>query len=102
EAGGFNESFAAVRKDGQWGFIDHKGEYLVRPQFDDVAGTRWVLINHPEMGRGHFSEGLAGVKLGRKWGYIDKTGTLAILPQFDGAASFFEGLAAVRAGQDLG
>jgi len=51
---------------------------LAPPEFDNVAGTKWVLLQHPDRGRGLFSEGLAGVKVGEKWGYIDKKGLLSI------------------------
>lgn len=80
---GFHEGLALVRsKDGTF-FLDKTGKKLHTPQIDDYQARS-------------FSEGLAAVQIAGKWGYIDKTGRIAITPQFDDAASFSEGLAAVR------
>ena len=43
-------------KEGKWGFIDTKGQYVINPQFD---------------GAGLFSEGLARVRIDSKGGFID-------------------------------
>lgn len=67
--GAFGEGFAAVEKNGKWGFIDKKGKVVISFQFDDA---HWD----------GFSEGLAAVKVGDKWGFINKTGKFEIKPQF--------------------
>ena len=53
----FNEGFAAVQKDGKWGYINTKGEQAIECKFD---------------GAGYFNEGLAVVKKDGKWGGIYK------------------------------
>ncbi|GHU14795.1 hypothetical protein FACS189441_5300 [Betaproteobacteria bacterium] len=51
------------------GFINQKGEVVIKPQFDSV---------------GFFNKsGFAAVKLGEKWGFIDTTGKLITKVQFD-------------------
>jgi hypothetical protein len=67
----------------KYGFIDKKGQTVIRPQFDQAA---------------FFREGLAPVQVGAKWGFIDAAGRMVIKPQFDHANLFTEGLAAVRVG----
>jgi WG containing repeat len=75
----FSEGLAGVQVGDQWGFINHAGEMVIPPQFDDCAGE--------------FSEGLASVRIGYKWGAIDPTGNLVIPLQFDLLCMFSEGLA---------
>ncbi len=60
------------------GIINKKGEYVIKPQFDDVK---------------EFSEGLARVKVDGKWGYIDYKGKMVVKPNFVIAQAFSEGLA---------
>ena len=43
----FEDGLLAAESNGEWGYIDKKGEYVVKPRFDKV----W-----------NFSEGLAGVR----------------------------------------
>ncbi len=90
-AGNFAEGLAAVA-DGtgdnhHLGYIDHKGKWVIKPQFDFPAFE--------------FSEGLAAVAKNGKAGYIDKSGKFVIAPTYATSgmlthpASFSEGLAAV-------
>src|SRR5277367_3235970 len=51
---GFQDGFAAVEKDGHYGFINTKGELVIKPQFDGATG---------------FSEHLAAVRVEDKYGY---------------------------------
>lgn len=90
----FSEGLAAVRPgktaggcSEKVGYLNAKGEWSIRPQFDE--------------GR-DFSEGLAAVNkggkchMGGKWGYIDKDGSLVIAFQFDFAGQFKNGHACVE------
>lgn len=109
----FSEGLAAVQ-DGQWGFIDDTGQFVIENNFEYVnsfseglaavgMGGQWGFANK----RGEiviepiyekvkpFSNGLALVQLRGKVGYLDKNGHLAILPNFDSGRSFSEGLAEV-------
>lgn len=56
----FSEGMAAViNKDGKYGFINKKGEIIVKPQFQEV---------------GNFSEGVASVFLDGKLNFVGKNG----------------------------
>lgn len=113
---GFSDGLAKVFVDGKAGFINSKGEIVVKPQFKDAGRFReslapvefengkWGYINR----RGEvvikpdfdwalmFRENRALVQIGKKWGYIDNAGGIVIKPQFDHADSFSEGLAHVQ------
>lgn len=59
----------------RWGFLDNRGQLIIKPVFEQV---------------GDFHYGLAAAKLKGKWGYIDASGKWAIQPTFDKAGSFTE------------
>ena len=80
DARDFKEGFAAVKKDGKWGYINTKGEQIVKCKFD---------------GAGNFSEGFAVVFKDGKCGYINTKGEQAIECKFDDACDFSEGFAGV-------
>jgi len=65
--------FAAVKIDGKWGFIDYKGNIVIKPKYSNAFS---------------FSCGLAPVLIEDKWGYIDINENLVISPQFNMAKSF--------------
>jgi len=73
---------------GKWGYINTKGEFVIKPQFDSAS---------------NFSEGLADVgifnkklNLIDKYGYINKKGEFVIKPQFSLAFGFSEDFAQVQ------
>lgn len=68
-----DETYAAVEKDGKWGFVDVNGKMVIKPQFNDARS---------------FSNGLAAVKQGGLWGFIDSTEKMVIEPQFNDAKDF--------------
>lgn len=78
----FQDGYAAVVKNGKYGFINHNGEWVIKPTFAMC---------------GSFSNGLAPAldEKTRKWGFINKQGAWAIEPQFSKAKDFSDGLAAV-------
>ena len=68
-------------KTNKCGFINKKGEYVIKPEFDEVD---------------EFSEGLARVKVDGKYGYIDYNGKMVVEPSFVLAKQYFSnGLAGV-------
>lgn len=65
----------------KWGYIDHKGRFVVNPQFNDCS---------------LFSEGLALVKSSNdRVGYINSKGAFVIEPKYKTGTDFSEGLAFV-------
>lgn len=89
----FSDGLAAVRPgkifggcSERVGYLNPKGEWSIKPQFDEAHD---------------FSEGLAAVNkggkchMGGKWGYIDKDGTLVIPFRYDSAGQFTNGHACV-------
>ena len=77
----------AVEIDGKWGFINARGQIVIKPVYDRV---------------GFFSEGLASARVNGKWGFIDTTGKIMIPAQFTYADCFSEGLATVTKGDQFG
>jgi len=81
-----SENLFPVSENGKWGYVDKKGEVVIRPQFEMASD---------------FKNGLAAVavidKVGykNKYGYIDKSGKMVVAPQYDEAGDFSEGLAVV-------
>lgn len=82
-----SEGWAAVQRDGVWGYINAKGKFL-SPQPLEAARE--------------FSMGVAPVKIGGAWGYMNKTGRIVLRPRFDDAYPFYEGFANVRLGEQRG
>lgn len=78
----FYEDYAAVLKNGRWGFIDRSGQMVIAPAFEDADS---------------FTLGYAPVRSGGFWGYIGDDGKLLIDCAFDGAGRFNgEGSAPVK------
>ena len=75
-----NEGYAAVKKDGLWGFIDSAGNPIIPYKFEDALS---------------FGQHLAAIKQGEFWGYINLYGDIAIEPVFLQAKSFAGGSAPV-------
>lgn len=75
-----DEGFAAVRKNGKWGFVDVNGTVMIDFLFDDALS---------------FGQHLAAVKIGEFWGYISMQGRIVIEPVFILAKSFSNGSAPV-------
>jgi len=97
QARDFSEGLASVRPgntyggcSGKVGYLNTKGEWSIKPQFDE--------------GR-DFSEGLAAVNEGAKchgggkWGYVDKDGSVVIPIRYDFAWQFKNGHACVKEGE---
>ena len=69
-------TWAAVKKNGRWLFIDHEGGEHDLGNFEDAES---------------FSNGLAAVKQNGLWGYIDVTGNMVIENVFYGAGPYQSG-----------
>jgi hypothetical protein len=82
---GFSNGLAKITVNGKAGFINTKGQVVVKTKLKDA---------------GHFSENLAPFESNKgKWGYINNKGEVVIKPQFDWAITFHEGLALVQVGE---
>lgn len=77
----FAGGWAAVKKDGLWGYIDREGTVRIDCQFDDARS---------------FTMHLAAVQKGRNWGYVGLNGTMVIEPSFLDAKPFEEGSAPIK------
>jgi hypothetical protein len=78
----------------KWGFIDTKGELVIKDKFCEVESFSEGLALVSE--GCYFSPKRGGEKFIRgKYGYINKKGKYVIKPKFRWAGSFSEGLAAV-------
>jgi hypothetical protein len=71
--GDFHEGLAEGKKNGQKGFFDNKGKWVIEPQFDEAR---------------NFKNGYASVKKGDKWGVINKEGKWIIQPTFSSIRDF--------------
>lgn len=75
----FTDDLIGVSKDGEFGFINSKGEEKIKFQFEDVT---------------NFENGYASAKIKGKWGLINKKGDFVILPKYEfrfytGGTSYF-------------
>ncbi len=113
---GTDDQPLVIVENGKYGYIDHKGHLLIRPQFvwaEDFwrgLGTVYVCGRYLSIDSSGTLHRLRSVleghlepkKSGEKVGFIDDTGAFKIPPTFDEALSFSEGLAAVRVGEKWG
>lgn len=77
----YAEGRAPYYDDGEYGYINHKGEIVIPPQFEEAAP---------------FSDMVALVKQDGRYGYIFEYGDFAVEPQYIDAKTFSEELGAVK------
>lgn len=83
----FHEGLLRLSQGQYWGYVDHKFQWVIRPQFQSAED---------------FSEGLALVRIvtgsQTDWAYIDKTGAIIFKGegQYLTASSFSDGLARIN------
>jgi hypothetical protein len=76
-----SEGYAAVKKNGKWGFIDTAGELKIDYKFDDAQS---------------FSGHLAAVKEDELWGFINLHGDMVIAAEFYDVKCFSQGSTPVK------
>lgn len=79
----FSDGRRRVKIGDKYGYLDSRGQLIVRPVFD----VAWP-----------FFSGLAVVRIGESCGYIDLNGDFVIAPIYDICESFSEGVAQVHRG----
>ena len=82
---GFSQEFIPKQKKKKWGFVNAKGEWVVKAKYSEVK---------------KYSEGLACVRVKKKWGFINKLGETVIPIKYDFIRNFFLGLALVTLGEE--
>ncbi|MEL6617102.1 MAG: WG repeat-containing protein, partial [Bacteroidota bacterium] len=75
------DGLARVGRDGQLGFVDEDGTFVVSPAYPLALP---------------FGDGLAPVQVDGLWGFVNASGDLAIAPRFRSALPFSGGLAPVQ------
>ena len=122
-AAAFSDGLGLVKEGGKYGYVNAKGEYVIKPQFDEArsfknnyaaVGIRrngqilWNFINKQGNKKlmsfnclevYDFNEGLAAFKdTNGKWGFIDTEGTIVIGEIYESTSSFIKGFALVKMG----
>lgn len=71
-----------IKEKGKWGFIDHSGNVVIQPKFEEVR---------------QFSENFAAFKdAGNgKWGYVNRDGLVKVRPSFINASIFSDDKAVI-------
>jgi len=105
-----------IVNDGKYGFIDHSGNVMIKPQFywssdfSDGFATVYVCGNLASINpsgkiqahRLEMNSGLALRRNGSGTGYVDSSGRFQIPPKYEDGLPFSEGLAAVKMGDKWG
>lgn len=110
------QALCAAKSNSKWGFIDIKGNWVIKPRFDSTSHfyggyatiftkqQKCGLIN--EVGRtiiapvydyvGHVEDGMCLILNDDKFGYFNLSTLEVISPQFEDAEDFAESLAGVQ------
>jgi len=82
----FHDEVAAIKKGGQWAFINERGKIVINFR-DDIVTTKSNDVSYPifKINRCLIAKQKEGVSY---FGYIDKTGKTVIEPQFLNATNF--------------
>lgn len=107
----------AKTKENQWGFLNEAGEWVVQPEYDEVAdfteGVAWVkkeakegFVNaegelvvplvYDELLPDNFENGPVRALKGKLYGFVDVKGNRLVAPLYEDAGFFREGLAYVK------
>jgi hypothetical protein len=78
-----NEGYYGAMKNGNFGFINKSGEWVIEAQFEEVR---------------QFQEGFAAFKMMGLWGFMDRNGAIISPAKFEHVSDFRRGIATVRQG----
>ena len=67
------EGYAAIKKNGKWGFVDINGKVVIEPKYENARS---------------FSNGNAAIMENGKWGFINKKQSQIVECRFDDAKDF--------------
>lgn len=88
-----------VEENKLWGFIDTKGNYVIKPQFNLVSSfSDDLALVQLEIGGTSFNSDGKIERKPSKFGYIDKTGNVVLKPIYENVEDFIDGFAPVRIG----
>ncbi len=76
-----SEGLRAIKKNGQYGFVDSQGRLRIANRYDDVRS---------------FREGLAAIRIRGKWGFINHEDKIAVQPVYEEVTAFRNGFSLVR------
>jgi len=76
-----SEGLRAIKKNGQYGFVDSQGRLRIANRYDDIQS---------------FREELAAVKIRNKWGFINHDDKIAIQPIYEEVSAFKNGISLVK------
>lgn len=118
---GFIEELACVKREGKVGFINRKGEEVIKPSYDDAGNfsnghvsvlkdqkvgvinkSGEVVIPFDYEDIGAFSDGVTFYKKSGMYGLMDTTGKKITEPTFEGLGNVSEGLLAFLKDKKIG
>lgn len=76
-----SEGLRAIKKNGQYGFVDSQGRLRIANRYDDIQP---------------FKEELAAIKIRGKWGFINHEDKIAIQPVYEEVSAFSNGFSLVK------
>jgi WG containing repeat len=76
-----SEGLRAIKKNGQYGFVDSQGRLRIANRYDDIQS---------------FKEDLAAIKIRGKWGFINHEDKIAIQPVYEEVTNFKKGFSLVK------
>lgn len=82
--GSAHEGFRAIKRNGQYGFIDDRGRLRIANRYEGI---------------GNFKNGLAAVQILGKWGFINTQDKIVINPSYESVSEFINMIAIVKRGK---
>jgi hypothetical protein len=109
----FSQEYIAMYKDkGAWGFINLKGEVIIKPTFiycrdfnsgiAKVGEKAFINLRGEKikmkisfLDAHQYNDGMLAVKVGVNWGFVDTSGELVIQAKYKEVTDFYDGYALV-------